>query len=106
MIDVVLAGSAVAVLLLAACVLGGWRIRRGGRRGRRIGHRWISRALVRAPAAARAPGKPVGRVGRRVEARLVARLMAGDLTAAEYRDAMALLAADDAVRHPVVVPEG
>jgi hypothetical protein len=42
---------------------------------------------------------------RRVEARLVARLMAGDLTAAGYRGAMARLAADDAVCHPLVAPD-
>jgi|SRR6266487_1618221 len=105
MIDVVLAGSAVAVLLLAACVLGGWRMRRGGRLVRLIVPRWVSRARVRAPAVGRAPGQPVGRVGRRVEAGLVARLLAGDLTAGEYRDAMAVLAAEDALRHPVVVPD-
>lgn len=105
MIDVVLAESAVAVLLIAACVLGGWRMRRRGRLVRRVVRRWFSRDLVGAPAAGRAPGRTVGRMGRRVEARLVARLLAGDLTAGEYRDAMAVLAADDALRHPVVVPD-
>ena len=99
MIGVVLAGSVVAVLLVTACVLGGWRIRRGGRRVQRVRRRWILRA------ARRAPGPAGGRVGRRFEARLVARLLDGDLAAGEYRDAMAVLAADDAVRHPVVVPE-
>jgi hypothetical protein len=75
MIVVVLAGAAVVALLVATCVLGGW---------------WMRRRV---------------RSVRRVEARLVARLMAGDLTAAGYREAMARLAADDAVRHPLVAPD-
>jgi hypothetical protein len=75
MIDVVLAGIVAVVLLVAVFVLGGWRMRR---RVRSV---------------------------RRVEARAVARLLAGDLTAAGYREAMARLAADDAVRHPLVVPD-
>ena len=50
MIDVVLAGAAVAVLLLAACVLGGWPVRRRGRLVRRVLPGWVCRARVRAPA--------------------------------------------------------
>jgi uncharacterized membrane protein YqiK len=72
---VMLAGMVVVVLLVAVFVLGGW---------------WMRRRV---------------RSVRRVEARVVARLMAGVLTAAGYREAMAGLAADDAVRHPLVVPD-
>jgi hypothetical protein len=101
MIVVVLAGCAVIVLLMAACVFGGWRMRRRGGPVRRVVRRWFSGALPQVPGA----GRTVGRAARRVEARLVSRLLAGDLAAGEYREAMAGLAADDAVRHPVVVPD-
>jgi hypothetical protein len=101
MIVVVLAGVAVVVLLVAVCGLGGWRMRRRGRSLRRVVFRRVSGALAGTPAV----GRVSGRAGRGVEARLVSRLLAGELSAVEYREAMAGLAADDAVRHPVVVPD-
>jgi hypothetical protein len=39
-----------------------------------------------------------------VEAALVARLYAGELTKAEYHQAMAALAAEDAIQHPMPKP--
>jgi hypothetical protein len=98
MIDMAVFGLVVAVLLMPVCVLlvSMWRWRRQG-----------DRRFVRADAAspARSTSAPPGLgVGRGAEARLVAGLFAGDLTAEQYRGAMASLAAHDAQRHPVVAP--
>jgi hypothetical protein len=98
---------AVYVLLAAALVsLSGVLMLVAGRRG------WVrERRRHRFPPASPGEGVTRARVpfSRRVgvghaEAALTARLFAGKLNSADYRQAMAELAADDSVRHPVVVP--
>jgi hypothetical protein len=98
---------AVYVLLAAALVsLSGVLMLVAGRRG------WFrDRRRHRFPRASPREGATRARVpfSRRVgvghaEAALTARLFAGKLDSADYRQAMAELAADDSVRHPVVVP--
>jgi len=94
----------VAALMLLAC--GSW-VLLAGRLGR---FRWRkSRRLPPATprvGAPRAPRLPfVRRVGSgHAESVLTARLFAGEIASADYRRAMAELAADDSVRHPMVVP--
>jgi hypothetical protein len=98
---------AVYVLLAAALVsLSGVLMLVAGRRG------WV-RERRRHGFPPASPGEGVTRArvpfSRRVgvghaEAALTARLFAGKLDSADYRQAMAELAADDSVRHPVVVP--
>lgn len=51
-----------------------------------------------------APPVPTESENESAEAFLAARLLAGELSADGYRHAMALLAARDAVSHPLVVP--
>jgi len=95
MVDVAVAGFAGVVVFTAARVVAGWMLRRlaGRIRGRVRG----STASV---AAAPAAGSTGGRVGCRVEARPVAGLLAGDVTADQYRTAIAELAADGERRTP------
>lgn len=96
---------AVYVLLVAALVLlaGGSCVLMAGRLGWLRRHRRLPAASP-SGAATRVSRVPfVGRGGH-VEAVLTSRLFAGKLGSADYRRAMAELAADDSVRHPMVVP--
>ena len=70
-----------------------------------LGRRRVRRATEQAlrPQLAR-PVAPFGSDGELAEATLVSARLAGELSGAEYQWGMALLAAGDAVQHPLEVP--
>ena len=94
MIDVVIAMLMVVSILTATLYL-------CAHVGRRQLRRATESALLPDPAP---PGAPFDSDGELAEATLVSALLAGELPTAEYQWGMALLAAGDAVRHPLAVP--
>ncbi len=96
---------APVVFLLAAVLAAGVFAALARRRLTRLARRVLHRRNLTPAAPTRTAAQTRRRgVGRRGEARLTARLLAGALSARDYQDAMAELAADEAQRHPMVVP--
>jgi hypothetical protein len=92
----------LAVLALLAVMEIGLPVPRVLRRLWPWGHDRATGSAPQPPGFAASSGRDVD--GERAEALLVADLLAGTLPADRYRQGMAVLAARDALRHPVVVP--